>query len=1651
MNKFLLTVFLFVFGLWFSQAQYCVPTYATGCSSDLIEDFTILDAGFSHLDTGCSPDAYGDFTDDSNLEIDMQISVPYNFEVVYGTQFTQSVKIWIDLNEDEVFDDSELLFESSNPAAQHSGVLTIPSNLTPTTTRMRVMGRFGGWVDGNDACTPGSSWGETQDYTVNITPAPDCPMPAGISISNITGVTADLSFDEVSEAVNGYTYNVFLQDDDIETATPVISETLASDVTSTTITGLSGQTDYKVTLQSDCDTNGLSNITSPISFTTLETCIPPNGFEANSITEDSVIFSWDEVPNAEDGYEWFVFSDGDDPEVETPLQSGTVNFGTNQVTVNGLNSGETFQAYISSDCGSVDGQSLLSAAIQFATLCTTFPAPYFENFDGSSWVSGTGFSNINSEVDPCWSRDPNSPAFFWGTREDGTGSGSTGPSADASGSGKYVFTEGSNGVEGDEAFLVSPPIDLSALGTPAVTFKYHMYGQSMGSFSLEVKLVSVAAWDEIFFVEGEQQTSNDADWLEEIIEIDAYQDEVVQFRFKAVRGSDFYNDLGVDEFLVDEAPTCFNVSNLAVTSTVVDGASFSWDENPDATDGYVWDVFDEGDNPFTDTPIADGTSTTNSASVSGLDASTVYQFRVRSDCGASGLSSPGVLINFQTECDVVPAPYSENFDGSTWASGTGFGNTGSEIDQCWDRDPDALGFFWGTREGTTGSGSTGPSSDFSGSGNYIFTEGSNGNEGDVANLTSPLIDLTPLTDPSVSFYYHMYGQSMGDFIVEVKESSATEWDEIFIISGSQQTSSDDDWIQLFLDLNAYQGQVVQIRFKAVRGNNFYNDLGIDEFLVDETPSCFNVTGFTVSAGLDTATFNWNEIESATDGYTIEVYNEGDEIGVDTPIVSEDLAQDVTTYEATGLTENSDYVATIISNCGTDGFGELITLEFFTVALGDNCSAAIEISSVPYTTTDDTTNYTDFYDGSAGAECGSTSPYLNGNDVVYSFTPNQDMVVLVTMDPTNTWSGIFVYESCADIGTQCLNGEANSGSDIREFEVTLTGGEDYFFVISTWAAPQTTGYTLEISEVLCGAVSGLETTFIGGEEVDLSWDSVPSAVNYQWELFNAGADPDTDTPIESGSTTDTFLSFTDLTSSTAYDFYVLSECSGGETGNLSDPLSFVTDCLPQSFPTPVEDFSNATFNYNTNDLMPCWSEGTGELTASMSITDANSTWGAGNYANTPNTENGQSARLNVYGTGTNWLVSQQIDLGDGTTDLVIEYDASLVPFIGGSIDSPQVTTMGQHTIDVVVSTDGGNTWSDQDIIYTYDNSNIPSPDQTDYVSLDGYSGLVKIGFYVNRVASEDLWFSMDNFRVIESPTCFAPINLEAEIVGLEDVEFSWDTNELNAVEDEWEVQYGLEGFELDSDESESVIVNGTPSVTVDGLASASDYEFYVRSICGTDDVSEWRGPESFRSPIVPIEIGEGEFHNEVYCYGNFETTEWLFVSTADETLDLIFNAGSIEDTSGSNDVLLIYDGFNENGNLIYDSSSDGAVLAGVTLTSTSGGFYMKLTSDLVQSCQGGQGELPEEFDFDVLSETFSTPGFGKEDFSYYPNPVQSSLNIQSDKLVESIELFNISGQKLMVKTPKSNSPSIQMQDLPSGVYLMKVSIEGKFETFQIIKE
>lgn len=149
-------------------------------------------------------------------------------------------------------------------------------------------------------------------------------------------------------------------------------------------------------------------------------------------------------------------------------------------------------------------------------------------------------------------------------------------------------------------------------------------------------------------------------------------------------------------------------------------------------------------------------------------------------------------------------------------------------------------------------------------------------------------------------------------------------------------------------------------------------------------------------------------------------------------------------------------------------------------VGTLCTNPIVIASLPYTTTDNTANYADNYDPptSTPIACGSGTMgnyYLGGNDVVYSFTPSGNGTVNIQIPSAPAWTGFMVFTSCANIGVAVYACSCSSAAGNRTVNnMAVVGGQTYYIVVSSWPAPQTFGYTLNITGTLANedfAVTG----------------------------------------------------------------------------------------------------------------------------------------------------------------------------------------------------------------------------------------------------------------------------------------------------------------------------------------------------------------------------------------------------------------------------------------------------------------------------------------------------------------------------------------------------------------------------------------------------
>jgi hypothetical protein len=340
------------------------------------------------------------------------------------------------------------------------------------------------------------------------------------------------------------------------------------------------------------------------------------------------------------------------------------------------------------------------------------------------------------------------------------------------------------------------------------------------------------------------------------------------------------------------APSALTSSNLTSTS-----ADLAWTVNGTET---VWNIEygPAGFTPGSGTGFIETGVSTNPFTLNGLTPSTVYDFYIQADCG-SIQSTLSASASFTTECVAFyNAPFYEGFNSAAlplcWESLSS--NTSTSADNYWKFN---------------GQADYGASSNGRNPGEFAWTDGS-GTTPDSMILLSPMIDLTPLTDPELSFdWFSNNTNNPGDnnpFIIDIYDGLV--WTNLDTLVGDSSA-----WLSVYYDLAAYAGNTVQFRFmvnqNVITTDAYYNDILLDEFKVDELTTCFDPSALAVANITPfTADLSWFENGTATT-WNIEYGAPGFMIGSGTP------ENGVTTnpYTLSGLTADTDYEFYIQADCG----------------------------------------------------------------------------------------------------------------------------------------------------------------------------------------------------------------------------------------------------------------------------------------------------------------------------------------------------------------------------------------------------------------------------------------------------------------------------------------------------------------------------------------------------------------------------------------------------------------------------------------------------------------------------------------------------------------------------------------------------------------
>ena len=527
---------------------------------------------------------------------------------------------------------------------------------------------------------------------------------------------------------------------------------------------------------------------------------------------------------------------------------------------------------------------------------------------------------------------------------------------------------------------------------------------------------------------------------------------------------------------VGEEITCTKpVANSVVASSITStSAVISWTDVDETHSAWNLYYKTEAEEEYS---VISASETT--IELTTLDPATVYSVYVTTDCGGGDESAPTDTIVFMTECLTVDEfPYNEGFN--------------STAIPCWSTVPVNQTYNWAIA--ATYQGGVTPAE---GEAFVIFK---NSSRGSSARLTSPIFDLTSLTNPTLDFMYiaKLWSSDLDELKVQYRTSAEEEWVDL-VHYNAEETA----WSQKTIAL-PNPSATYQIAFLGI--SNYGYGAAIDNVVVydaeeggedPEPEPCDAPTALSASNITETsADITWNGTAS-----TYEFKLNGG--------TAETLT---TTIKAlTGLTANTDYTVEVRAVC-EDQTSDWVITTFTTleeVVTPEPCDAPTNLSAsnITETTADITWNgtastYEFKLNGGTAETLTTTTKALTGltantayivevravcedaesDWVTTTFTTLEEVPEIVAPVVTTTEATSVTHESAV------LNGTITAGSE----EITAQGFRYKTATASEWIEVSATGTTISatvnnltaetayvfkaFATTASGTVEGTEMTF-----------------------------------------------------------------------------------------------------------------------------------------------------------------------------------------------------------------------------------------------------------------------------------------------------------------------------------------------------------------------------------------------------------------------------------------------------------------------------------------------------------------------------------------------------------------------------------------------
>lgn len=97
------------------------------------------------------------------------------------------------------------------------------------------------------------------------------------------------------------------------------------------------------------------------------------------------------------------------------------------------------------------------------------------------------------------------------------------------------------------------------------------------------------------------------------------------------------------------------------------------------------------------------------------------------------------------------------------------------------------------------------------------------------------------------------------------------------------------------------------------------------------------------------------------------------------------------------------------------------------------------------------------------------------------------------------------------------------------------------------------------------------------------------------------------------------------------------------------------------------------------------------------------------------------------------------------------------------------------------------------------------------------------------------------------------------------------------------------------------------------------------------------------------------------------------------------------------------------------------------------------------------------EFEPFSVSAHSPTLGVEEFTnyntftYFPNPVKNELVLKAQSTIQNVSIYNMLGQEVLRKAPNTLESNMNVSELQTGAYFVKITINDTVKTIRIIKQ